>query len=599
MPTLRRSWKRFALAVIGMCWITIAVGQTAPSVSVEINLVQSTLPLLTDLRRLLGFDPKQAIIDNIKSFLTLEQQRSSPLLTDARVMQLFRLGNKEIAQALQPFGFYSPTITPDITQTKDGWEVRYRIDLGPPMQIQSVVIAITGAGEQDEVLQRTVANMRMKQGAPFRHQDYEDDKRDLLRRALDRGYLDSFYTVHSVEVATKENAATIRLTLDTNIRYSLGPVTFSDNTIIAEDMLRRYLPFKQGDPYSPTALFDFQNALYDTDYFAVAEVQSRREMAENNEVPIDVTLTAKDRNRYTAGVGYSTDVGPRGTLGWQQRRINQRGDRFRTELRVSEVKDSFSALYAIPIRNPRTDKVEFSATWNSETQTDREDETYVYGVSRTISRRQNWAETVFLNYQTDAYRLLTDTGHSRFLIPGIIWSYSRADNRIYTWNGLKLSLELRGTHPDLFSDSHFAQILTNGKWITRISEKSRLLLRGEAATTQFGELNTLPPSLRFFAGGDQSVRGYDYKSLSPDSLGGEQLLVGSAEYEWRFTSDWGAAIFTDAGNAMNNWTTPLAKSVGLGVRWYSPVGPLRVDLAQSISDPNLRPAWHIVIGPDL
>ncbi len=112
-------------------------------------------------------------------------------------------------------------------------------------------------------------------------------------------------------------------------------------------------------------------------------------------------------------------------------------------------------------------------------------------------------------------------------------------------------------------------------------------------------------SLRYYAGGDDSVRGYGYQRLSPrnadgDILGGKQKLVGSIELDYMFRDKWSAATFFDTGNAFDDWNDiGLEQGVGVGIRWYSPVGPLRIDLAKGISEPNSDLRLHIVFGPSL
>ena len=123
-------------------------------------------------------------------------------------------------------------------------------------------------------------------------------------------------------------------------------------------------------------------------------------------------------------------------------------------------------------------------------------------------------------------------------------------------------------------------------------------------TGRIGNLSRLPKQLRFFAGGDNSVRGYGFESLGERNaagavVGGKHLLTGSIEYEHPVRDDWGLALFVDTGNAFNDWDSiDLKTGAGFGARWKSPIGPVRVDVAWPVddfSDPHL----HLNIGPDL
>jgi translocation and assembly module TamA len=190
------------------------------------------------------------------------------------------------------------------------------------------------------------------------------------------------------------------------------------------------------------------------------------------------------------------------------------------------------------------------------------------------------------------------------LMPGITLSKVAADNRIYPLRGFRFILDVRGAHPDLISNVQFVQARAQVKFVHKLFGKGRILLRGDVGATRFGAIRTLPTSVRFFAGGDQSVRGYAYNSLAPRNaagqiVGGEQLLVGSAEYEHRFLEKWSGAVFYDTGNAINNWQEALKEGAGFGVRWRSPIGPIRFDLAFALSEPGVPKRLHITIGPDL
>ncbi|HAI23845.1 MAG TPA: outer membrane protein assembly factor, partial [Alcanivorax sp.] len=118
------------------------------------------------------------------------------------------------------------------------------------------------------------------------------------------------------------------------------------------------------------------------------------------------------------------------------------------------------------------------------------------------------------------------------------------------------------------------------------------------------DVTELPASIRFFAGGDASVRGFAYESLGPldndgEVIGGRHLLVGSLEYDHPISEQWSLAVFTDAGNAFNNFDDyEIRHSAGFGVRWRSPLGPIRVDFARGIEEGR---EWrlHLSMGPDL
>ena len=137
------------------------------------------------------------------------------------------------------------------------------------------------------------------------------------------------------------------------------------------------------------------------------------------------------------------------------------------------------------------------------------------------------------------------------------------------------------------SDTTFSQLTADGKWIRSVGRRQRLLLRGSLGAMAVDDFDQLPPELRFFAGGDRSMRGFDYQELGATNaagkvIGGEFLAVGSAEYEKFFSPKWGGAVFVDAGDAFRTSEFDLNVGAGIGVRWRSPVGMVRFDFAKPV-----------------
>jgi translocation and assembly module TamA len=138
--------------------------------------------------------------------------------------------------------------------------------------------------------------------------------------------------------------------------------------------------------------------------------------------------------------------------------------------------------------------------------------------------------------------------------------------------------------------------------------EARLIVRGRAgAILEDHVFDRVPLSLRFFAGGDNSVRGYDYESLGPrnalgELIGGNRVFEASVEYEHPLTESWSIATFVDAGNAFLGSDFKLRTGAGIGARWFTPIGPIRLDVAWPIDmapGEDAGPRLHISLGPDL
>ncbi len=553
-----------------------------------------------------------ATLENVRKLLSIEQQKTDPDLFEARIRRLHRNAPGEIKQALEPFGYYDPTISASLTQpSPDHWLAIYQIDPGLAVRVATIDLKLTGEGINDGQFQALISNFPLRKGDTLDHARYESGKRAFLMLATENGYRDAQLLTHEIRVQPELHTADILLHFDTGRRYRFGKVDFiqigdPEKSQLDPEFLARFIAFEEGTPYSTTRLFEVQNALSDSDYFDIVEMKPRPDKIENFEIPIDIELEPRSKHRYTAGLGYGTDTGIRGSLGWENRQVNSSGHRFKAEAKVSEIKTNITGKYRIPMRNPRTDRIELTSAWLTESiaSARSESETFLIGASHTLSRRSGWLETMYLNYQKESFSIGGTSGESSLLLPGISWSRVDANSRIYTRRGSRLLVDIKGTHPTLGSKFQFLQLRLQGKLIRPILENGRITLRGDAGLTRIQDFAELPTSLRFFAGGDQSVRGYDYNSLSPkDSsgrvLGGEQLLVGSTEYEYSWTEKWSSGIFFDIGNAVDDWAQKLKRGAGFGVRWKSPVGLIRVDLAWALSDLDNPWRFHLVIGPDL
>jgi len=165
---------------------------------------------------------------------------------------------------------------------------------------------------------------------------------------------------------------------------------------------------------------------------------------------------------------------------------------------------------------------------------------------------------------------------------------------------------LQGSYEFAISDLSFLQALMGIKWIQTLGERHRLIGRADGGTTLIADEDfpSFPSSLRFYAGGDRSVRGYRRDSIGPeddegDNIGGKHLVVASIEYEYRILDNWAVAAFADVGDAFDNETPELRTGVGLGVRWFSPIGPVKVDLASGLDEPGDPIRLHLSVGPEL
>jgi translocation and assembly module TamA len=539
---------------------------------------------------------------NVRLYLSIVQQKDNPLVNDGRLRRLHQKANKEIKAALQPYGYYRPQIEASLVREEgNNWRAIYRIDPGPALQIGSFDFTISSEMGNDPEFIALLETQTLKPGSVFSHLQYERFKTALSRLASERGYFAAEFTRQRVEIDLEAYVARIYLDYSGGPRYRFGELDLSQD-VIEDELLRRYATFKRGDPYSLEQLLQFQQALNNSRYFQTVEVSPGEVDNETREVGITVSLSPRNRHVYKLGVGYGTDTDARASFGWEMPRINREGHRLDTELRVSGIGYSAEANYKIPVLDPRTDRVVFSVSeveeeFESDTSTRR-----ILGVSLNHGRGK-WRETLSLDYRREEFTLDDEDENSTLLIPGISWSRTWGREFINVLDGVRVDVALAGGSESLVSDTDFSKAGARLKFITSLSPRDRIIMRGEIGAIATNAFNKIPPSLRFYAGGANSVRGYAYQSLGPENadgeaIGAEKLMVGSAEYEHYFNERWGMALFYDIGNAIEDFSDDLERGAGFGLRWKSPIGPVRVDLASAISgDGDWR--LHINIGPDL
>ena len=541
--------------------------------------------------------------ENVRLFLSIEQQKDNALLSEGRLRRLHKKALLEISSALQPFGYYRPVVESSLTLiSPERWKASYQIDPGPALRIAELNITISETMRNDPEFETLLSKLPLHKGDVFDHLQYENIKSSLARLAAERGYFNAQFVEHRVEIDLDNYEARVFLNYAGDVRYRFGEVTLQQD-VLDDDLLRRYIPFETGSPYTLGELIDLQQALNDSDYFRTVEVSPGQALADSDEIPVTVALTPRKRHRYSFGLGYGTDSGARTKFGWQIPRVNTKGHRFDTELKLSQIGYSLSANYRVPVLNPRTDQMIYSAGVINE-KTDTSDST-VRTVGASLKRsRGDWRESISLNYQQEDFIIADTSGDSTLLMPGISWSRTWGDSFIYAIDGLRFDISFRGASDKVVSDTNFFQAQGGIKAINTPIRNNRIIARGSIGSTWTDNFNQLPSSVRFFAGGSQSVRGYSYQSLGPvdadgDVIGGKYLMTGSIEFEHYFESKWGAAVFYDAGNAMDSFSDKLARGVGFGMRWQSPIGTVRIDLASALTLDGNPWRIHINIGPDL
>lgn len=518
----------------------------------------------------------------------------------ARLRAVMNRNQSELTDLTRAIGYYRASWTVEEEILENGCrQIRIQIDAGPRARILQTRISLIGPGQDDPVLKGVIRETALRTGAPVDHAAYEQFKGLLTREAQRRGYFDATFQRSQLLVDPTANSASIQIEFNTGVRYRYGELQTQQQTISAE-LLSRFSTIEPGQNYQSTDVQQLQQDLLNSRYFSSVVVRPLVDDRENGLIDVHLDAQPNDRWRYEAGLGVATDTGPSLSLGVDNRRVTADGQRASFDSMLSDTIRSGEISYSIPLENPVSDRLQWQLGYREENTESAIGRQISVGVSRVTLRDSGWIRTTSLDYSIEDTDISTQDFTSQMLVPGIGWQRSVSDGARRIMDGWRLSYDVRGGSSAVASDFDFLQTSFQVK-IIRPLGNGRLLARADLGATWVESVSLLPTSLRFFAGGDNSIRGYNFEEVGPkDSLGevvgGRHLAVGSLEYAWAIRENWDLALFADGGNAFDDSQFSWKQGAGLGVRWHSLIGTLRFDIAFN-DESDTR--FHIFIGPEL
>ncbi|BCG64929.1 MAG: translocation and assembly module TamA [Methyloprofundus sp.] len=524
---------------------------------------------------------------NVRAYLPLSRETcSSPRW---KVTRLFEQSPKQVQQALHALGYYHPKIGKALEWEEECWSSAFSIEPGAAMLISLVDIQVLGAGSSEGFFSELLQKNSIKQGDIVNHGTYDDLKKRLQALANAKGYFDSHFELKQLIVDPDKNRAEIRLHLQTGRRYYISRLELDENALSVE-FSSQYLTIKPNQAYDRDNIIKSHQQLDFAEYFQDIQLKFLKSQAINYHAPLQVKLRNLPQHVLSAGVGYDTDLGFRLSAGYKNRYLNDSGHKFIADLNLSLKKSNLLLEYIWPLSNPLKDRLSFFAgiTYEDTDHVDSQKIDLGIKLSNKLYGQLIMAEQ--LNFVAERYRNAeSDPFETRFLlVPGISLSNVRAAKDELYVNGYKYLFKLNGAHRKVGSGVSFIQAQLNIKFAYATLWGGRILVDNNFGATGVDIFADLPSSYRFYAGGDNSVRGYDYKSIGQrdengEVIGGRYLVTTSLEYEQQIVGNWSLAAFIDAGDAFSK-DIDMQVGVGVGLRWYSLVGPLRVDIAMPTED---------------
>lgn len=511
--------------------------------------------------------------------------------------------------ALQALGYYQPILTLSDNNQGDRPAKALTVDLQAPVRWHNVSLTFDCENVPTE-LSKLVEHHPFAKDKIVNHGDYSQFKSSLQRQAQELGLLNSSFAVSALKVDIGQLKADVNWLFNCGARYKINKVTI-EGTVLSHDLVNRYSKIQTGQHYNQPDIIASQQALNRSGLFKSVVVD---QSIDHTAKTVDVSLSILDSDKYELKtfLGYGTDSGGKLGVSWANRRVNSRAHQYIAALDFNKVKLDIADIHAtfqyqIPLEKA-------SSQWINQVSYEIKNEeigrSKIFTLESVLANKINdhWASQWSITMAQEQLDSNADVDQSlEYIVPSWQLNYYSVTDPFSALEGWRWQSIFRFSGEQL-SDPNITFLQTDQrlKRIWSINSDWRLLLRARLGSTWMDtdDFNrSMPSNYRFFAGGDVSVRGYKHQSLSPVEddvlIGGKHIFSSSIEVDYLFNDDFRWAVFTDQGNAFNDLRAwKLHKSVGTGIRWVTPIGAIRFDVAKALDGDK---GWriHVTIGPDL
>ena len=542
--------------------------------------------------------------------LDIIRHKNDKQLEPGEFERLAAIAPRQIRELLATEGYFSATATQEIVKGGDRPGVRFVVTPGEPTRIIDVAIDFSGhlaegaATGSKQRIERLRGQWGLKSGERFRQSAWDNAKDEVLKDLLNRNYPAARIADSEARVDPEQRVARLKVGIDSGPAFTFGALQLQGLKRYPRERIEQLNPIQPGEPYSQERLNELQARLQDSGYFKSAFTTIDVDAARPERVPIRVDVSENERFKLSAGVGYSTDAGPRVELKWLDRIFLGRDWRFEAEAKVDQLTQTLGVRFTLPpleqgwrgwfrgwtpslanryahsdITNEINDKIRTDARVTSP---DKNNE-HAWGVSHLIDRQQ----------LPEA-----EPNRRQALIGVYTVTRRRLDNELAPTRGYVATIDLSVGPPGV-NEKALARVFAQVTYLQPLGQRYTAVLRGQFGQVYGSTRGTVPDDLLFRTGGDQTVRGYSYRSLGvPQNdaiVGGTVMALASVELVYHITPQWGAAVFTDAGNAADSWKEfSFAHGSGVGARWKSPIGPVNLDVA--IAHETKKPRLHFSVG---
>lgn len=583
------------LVMLLLIFMPSAIATLSQSVRVELKGLGDLLPLL----------------ENNLQIIRATREAEPP---SDELQRLISMTPEQIRDLLATEGYFSPQISKapidDNAEPGNPKIIRFTIKPGAPTLVTNIDIQFDGHIANDTAAVTRLADLRarwlLKAGRVFRQAQWDAAKNDLLAALLVRNYPSAQITNSRARIVPEAQRAELSVTVNSGPTFSFGPLEVYGLERYSRKMLDNLNMIRQGEPYSQERLSELQARVLGTGYFRSAFATIDPDPAKAASVPVRLDVSEVERKRLSVGLGLSTDTGPRAQLKWLDRHFMRRDWRLESVLRVDRQTQLAGAEVYFPaleqgfldghlrgwipslgtnyehaeLTGETVDKIRNTARLATPSRRDER----VLSASFLLDRRAIHGQEIAIR---------------KALVAGYSYVRRRLDEPVAPRSGYVASIELSAGLGGVLSHRSIARVLAQGLWLQPVGQRWTSVIRAQIGQIVGANINDTPADLLFRTGGDQSVRGYAFGSLGVPFgaaiVGGNVMAVASAELVYQINPQWGAAVFTDTGNAAASWQTfRFRQGSGVGARWRSPIGAVNIDIARGYDTGETR--LHFSVG---
>ncbi len=571
-------------------WLPAAVGGlllalSAPAAarySIEIDAPRSVRKLLKEHLDLARFAKRDDISNDQFEFLVT----ATP---------------QQVRDLVATEGYFSPVVRTDVRTAGGKRNVAVHVDPGPRTTVTSVELRFEGPVTTEAPARENAARFAfsLHAGEPFTQSGWSDAKDAALKALQAQRYLGAKIARSEARIDPLRKTAALSVTFASGPTFTLGALDVTGVRRYPGWIVTNVNPLSVGETYESERIAELQRQLQNTPYYASVAIDIDNDVDHPHDTPVHVKVSEYPYNSVRSSIGYATDTGAH--IQGAYTYLNTFGAAWPFSLQGRL--DQIQQYGQIQLSMPPGKRGWVNSAFASYTTTNVSG-TRIYSARAGLQRTRT-SQFIDYGYSMQFYSDRLDqntagptTAHA--LVPQWWWTRRNVDDLLFPRSGNLLHAEAGFAIKGLLSGQTFTRAYGRGEQYLPIGKRDLMVFRAElGGVFTAGSSSGVPASLRFRAGGSNSIRGYGFQSIGTivdgSTLPAKYLVTATAEYQHWFTHDWGAAVFYDIGTATDTWSEKTFYSgVGVGARWRSPVGPINVDLAYGLRNRSVRP--YLTLG---